>query len=298
MERVQQGLATTVYFTFEAGGTAVNPVPDSATLRILRADGTELLASTPATEAGTGRFSYTLSPTQTALLDHLRLEWTATLGGTAQTIATTVEVVGGFYFTISEAKALEELSTKSAEDIAHGRTLAEEAFEQACGYAFVPRYARTTFSAGFNSILPLSRKPLRTIRAVSEVSSLGGDPSDVSLSDLALTTSGLYRSGGWLAGPNNVTVGYEYGADEPPERVKRAVLLLAKTWLTTGPIDDRATGIPTENGTITLLTPGIRGTVFGIPEVDAVVEQYGIKKAGIHSLSLAPDSNAYYRSAW
>jgi hypothetical protein len=96
-----------------------------------------------------------------------------------------------------------------------------------------------------------------------------------------------------------VVVGYEYGADEPPERVKRAVLLLAKNWLVNGPIDDRATAIPAgeAGGVITLATPGIRGANFGIPEVDAVVEQYRIKQ-GIYSVPLTRAENTYFDTAW
>jgi hypothetical protein len=293
MDAVEQSTTPTVSFTYAEDGTPVNPSPDSATVTVTRADGTALHTNAATTDGGTGIFRYVLSASDTSLLDTLTLEWHI---GT-QTFTTTVQVQGGFYFTIAEAKALTELASKSAADIAAGRTLAEQAFEHATGYTFVPRYTRQTLSAVHGTVLRLPKRPLRSIRAISETTSLGGTPDTLTTTDYAATEDGIYRPGTWTPGPNNVVVGYEYGADEPPERVKRAVLLLAKTWLTTGPIDDRATGIPTEGGTIPLLTPGIRGSTFGIPEVDAVVEQYGVRQ-GIWSLSVTRAENAYFDTAW
>jgi hypothetical protein len=293
VDSVEQNTTPTVSFTYAQDGVAVNPSPDSATVTVTRADGTALHTNAATTDGGTGIFRYALSASDTSLLDTLTLEW---LIGT-QTFTTTVQVQGGFYFTIAEAKALTELASKSAAEIAAGRTLAEQAFEHATGYTFVPRYTRQTLSAVHGTVLRLPKRPLRSIRAISETTSIGGTPTTLTTTDYAATEDGIYRPATWTPGPNNVVVGYEYGADEPPERVKRAVLLLAKTWLTTGPIDDRATGIPTEGGTIPLLTPGIRGSTFGIPEVDAVVEQYGIRQ-GIWSLSVTRAENAYFDTAW
>jgi hypothetical protein len=293
VDSVEQNTTPTVSFTYAQDGVAVNPSPDSATVTVTRADGTALHTNAATTDGGTGIFRYALSASDTSLLDTLTFSW---LIGT-QTFTTTVQVQGSFYFTIAEAKALTELASKSAAEIAAGRTLAEQAFEHATGYTFVPRYTRQTLSAVHGTVLRLPKRPLRSIRAISETTSIGGTPTTLTTTDYAATADGIYRPATWTPGPNNVVVGYEYGADEPPERVKRAVLLLAKTWLTTGPIDDRATGIPTEGGTIPLLTPGIRGSTFGIPEVDAVVEQYGIRQ-GIWSLSVTRAENAYFDTAW
>jgi hypothetical protein len=53
-------------------------------------------------------------------------------------------------------------------------------------------------------------------------------------------------------------------------------MLLTKVWLIKGPLDDRLTSLSTDDGTFTLLTPGVRGSVFGIPEVDATLAQYRV----------------------
>jgi hypothetical protein len=94
----------------------------------------------------------------------------------------------------------------------------------------------------------------------------------------ALTvTSSLVNGYGWSTGFNNVTVGYEHGLDQPPQRLRRAALLLAKVWLLSGPVDDRtSTFTSTEGGTYSLVTPGRGGSMFGVPEVDAAVMDHRI----------------------
>jgi hypothetical protein len=73
-----------------------------------------------------------------------------------------------------------------------------------------------------------------------------------------------------------VTIGYEHGHPVTPERVKRAAIRLAKRWLVEGPVDDRATTFSNDDGTYSLVTPGRRGEFFDLPEVNAVVQQYGL----------------------
>jgi hypothetical protein len=87
VDRIQQNIASTITVTLYRDGTAENPSPDSATVRIVRADGTELVAETAAIDDGTGVFAYTLSPTQTATLDTLTAAWTVEFDGVAQTVS-------------------------------------------------------------------------------------------------------------------------------------------------------------------------------------------------------------------
>jgi hypothetical protein len=51
-------------------------------------------------------------------------------------------------------------------------------------------------------------------------------------------------------------------------------MILTRAWLVSGPVDDRATQIAGDGITIPLSTPGFRGSTTGIPEVDAVIDQY------------------------
>lgn len=275
MDRVLQGAASTISATFYLDGVATDPTPDSATVHITRSDGTDVVAAgTAGTGAGTGKFTYALLPAHTALLDTLTVRWTTVNLGS---ITTTVEVVGGFLFAISEARALKPLDNTTdypAAKIAEYRTLAEDAFEEACGVAFVPRYTRETVETPASGSLVTRWPRVRAIRAAS----VDGDA--LTVDDLTGVIGDRYgvvhRDAVW-GGTSTYTqtvVGYEHGFDRPPPRVSRAVLLLAKAWLVRGPVDERTTSMSTDEGTFSLATPGLRGSVFGIPEVDQVVSEY------------------------
>jgi hypothetical protein len=62
--------------------------------------------------------------------------------------------------------------------------------------------------------------------------------------------------------------------------VSRAGLILLKAWLVgrDRPIDERAiTFNTTDGGTYSLAVPGRNGSVFGHPDVDAVVQRYNMR---------------------
>ena len=175
------------------------------------------------------------------------------------------------YFTVSEFRA--RYSDLTVADgypdttVEEYRVIAEEAFEDAAGVAFEPRTTtRTLYLDDFNDRLFLHPR-LRTVTAVL----IDG----TALTDL----TGLRISESTLAGyrwRGQIVVTYTHGFDAPPARVKQAVMILAKTWMVQGPIDDRATQLGTEDGPINLATPGILGSTFGIPEVDQTLRQYGM----------------------
>jgi hypothetical protein len=294
VDSVEQNTTPTVSFTYAQDGVAVNPSPDSATVTVTRADGTALHTNAATTDGGTGIFRYDLSASDTSLLDTLTLEWHI---GT-QTFTTTVQVQGGFYFTIAEAKALTELASKSAADIAATRTArraglrarhrlhlrpalrapdaqrrprhrpapaeAPAALDPGC-----QRDARASAARRRRSQRPTTPRPPTASTAPAP-----GRPARTTWSSATSTAPTSRRSAS-----------------------SARCCCWRRTWLTKGPIDDRATGIPTEGGTIPLLTPGVRGSTFGIPEVDAVVEQYGVRQ-GIWSLSVTRAENAYFDTAW
>src|SRR5215217_5884268 len=103
MERIAQGRSATLTHTFYVDGVATNPSPDTATVAITRADGTALVPAGAVTDAGTGVVTLTLTPTETALLDTLKVTWTASFGGQSQGFTDYVEVAGGFLFSLSQA---------------------------------------------------------------------------------------------------------------------------------------------------------------------------------------------------
>lgn len=279
---LQNSVATISSQILDSTGAAASPT--DATVTITRADGTIMADAEPAVLGASSVFSYVLSTAETALLDRLTIEWTATNVGTTITY---VEIVGGFFFTVPEArlvKPLDETSTYTASSIVEMRTTVEDAIEEYTG-PLVPRYALETFSGRssryygtYANAGPVLTKPyVRTIRSVMM------DDTALTSSELALLDlNGASVTGyPWTTGYHNVTIGYEYGRDYPPERIKRAALLLAKSWLVAGPVDDRTqTFTSTEGGTYALATPGRGGSIFGLPEVDAAVQAEALPAIG------------------
>jgi hypothetical protein len=54
---------------------------------------------------------------------------------------------------------------------------------------------------------------------------------------------------------------------------------LARSWLVSGPVDDRAStfNAGADGGTYSLVVPGRGGSYFGLPEVDATVQEYNLR---------------------
>ncbi len=150
------------------------------------------------------------------------------------------------------------------------RTLVEESLEDACGVAFVPRYRREIVSGRGTTQIVLSQPRVTEIRSVT----LDG----VAVTPLAAPSAqGVsYMPAGWAQGRGNYVVAYEHGYPFAPARVKYAALRLAKRWMVDSPVDERATSVSTEDGTFSLVTPGMRGAMFDLPEVNAVVQMYDL----------------------
>lgn len=252
MDRVVRGRSATLYHTFYVNGVATDPAPDAATITIVRDNGDIIVSDDLTTnEATPGLVSYTLTPAQNDQLDLLTVTWDAEFGNQPQQFIDRVEVVGGVYFTIAEARQsspLGDTTSYPVQRIVEARAAAEQAIEEECGIAFVPRYARATVN-GDNTYGV--RLPWPAVRAV-RWATVDGATRDVS------TVSGggsgyLFDSAWWPYGHNNIQVGYEHGFDEPPEGIKRAALQYARQILvdaTSQSIDPRAERLITDDGTL------------------------------------------------
>jgi hypothetical protein len=181
------------------------------------------------------------------------------------------------YFTVAEArqvKPLDDAAKYTDGMIEAMRATVESALERRCAVAFVPRTATETLD-GDNARDLVLQWPLPLA-----VTSLAIDGSSTSTTGLVLYRSGIIRRPDrWPAGDGNVTLTYTHGYSQVPPEIKQAALLLTKIWLVKGPVDDRMTSMSTEDGTWTLATPGLRGSVFGVPFVDAVVQAYSLNVA-------------------
>lgn len=278
LERIHQKTPGSVSKQWYEAGVAVDP--GTVTVNVTRADGTVVVTGGSVSGTGTGARTYSITTAVTQLLDTLEVEWVSTDKGT---LYSTVEVVGGFLFTLAEARAIRPLDNTTLYTTAAliaMRTTVEQALEDACGVAFVPRYALETVNGSGTDVLPLKWPKVRAIRSASYT--YNGTASLLSASELGLLSYAAW--GGvtgysWGTGFGNWTVGYEHGHDRPPERVRRAALSLTRSWMVSGPIDDRAStfNAGADGGTYSLVVPGRNGSVFGMPEVDAVVQEYNLR---------------------
>ncbi|MCB5179503.1 hypothetical protein [Streptomyces antimicrobicus] len=200
------------------------------------------------------------------------VEWTA---GATATDRDTFEVVGGFLFTLPEARAsdmdLADPGRFPTVELRHYREVVEDEFERITGRSFVPRTARVEVEADDTRSLFLGYFDLLAVKAVS------GPSGAVDVSGWAVGPSGSIRAPYELADGDRYTVTFAYGFAQVPEDVKRAGLLRLRSVLTAerSGIPDRATAfVAAEGGNFTLATPGRNGYETGIPEVDATLSRY------------------------
>jgi hypothetical protein len=268
LQRVLQGVAAQISTTFYSPpGTVADP--GAVTVTVRSDDGTALATGAATGGTGAAARTFTLTPTMTAQLDSLSVTWTSPTLGTPP--ADRVEVVGGFLFSTVDAEAVIPGATDT--QIQAIRTRVEQAIEDACGCAFVPRYDHATLNGDGTTLLRLGRPYLRRVRWASTVTS--GVTTTLVPADLAalsFSTAGFVSGYTWLTGYGNVLVGFEHGMDRPPEPVKAAALDYARFLLTQDTsIDSRAERLVTDDGTLVF-----GGGATGLPSVDRVIDSYRI----------------------
>jgi hypothetical protein len=261
VQRILRGTAATLRSTkLNSEGEPVTP--GTVTVEVTRWDGSVVIAAGTATVVDGNERTIALTPAQTADLDLLRATWNDT--GDNSTWTTTAEIVGGFFFSIAEArdsdKTLEDAVKYPAAKILATRADVEDECERICGQAFVPRFATYTALGG---VLVLPHPELRRLRSLSVD---GTAYTAAQLEDLFTDESGIV----YVTGRGRVTVSYEHGMDAPPPDLKRAALIRLRSLLnmSKSAVPDRATSFSTETGTFRLSMPGPEYT--GIPEVDSV----------------------------
>lgn len=283
--RILRGTAETLSAAFTVDGTAVDP--GTVTVTITRADGTTLVQGGATGGAGAAPRTYALSTSQTALLDQLTITWTtANLG----TLTTSAEIVGAHLFTISEARAfesgtLENVTTYPQSRIEEDRARITDAFEDICGVSFIPRYRYVRLDSVRDAV-ELPDMYIQTIRSFETRSGSDWTAYDqAAISDLLYDDTGqVWQECSWLsAGRQTVRVGYEYGYRTVPLEIHRAALrLLVSIYGSTQTnFPERATSMSDEFGTFSLATPGLRGSHFGLPEIDAILNRHRATRIGI-----------------
>lgn len=289
--RVQRTMTATLAHTFYVGEVATSAT-GTVSVAVTDANGSSV-ASGNATAAGLG-YQFTL-PAQ-AQLALLTVTWSATVSGVAVVETDQVEIVGGFFWTLTEGRDSDPIFADTAKypaaDMVGFRQEVEEECERICGRAFVPRYRRVVLdgTGTWDIVVPdgadevvagIVLRGVRTVRAAKVAPRVGQTFVALSageLAALAMTADGmLRRTDGrvWTEGIANVVLEYEYGSDAPPADLKRATLLRLRSRanIHRSGVPDRAISFTmAEGGTYRLSTPGASRT--GVPEVDGAYDRY------------------------
>ena len=196
-------------------------------------------------EGGSLKFPKVAAP------DTVRLNW---YKGDDLLFTTFANVVTRHYFDIGALKAMDDtddFADVTEERFWAARQAATEAFEKNARRSFVQQMGTTkTHRGGFVWL----------------------DHNDVCE---VLTPGWKLASDCQAVGPEGpATIRYRYGLTEVPVRVSDAVLALAAYYLRPDVTPARATGEATDAGFIRYTLAGRDGAT-GLPEVDAIIEQFG-----------------------
>jgi hypothetical protein len=185
------------------------------------------------------------------------------------------EVVGGFLFTIPEARNsdidLADRDRFPTAEVRHYREVVEAEFETITGRSFTPRVTRAEVEADGTRSLYLGYLDVGAVAAVD------GPSGPLDATGWAVDPLGFLKAPYELPDGDRFTVTFTYGFVLVPEDVKRAGLIRLRSLLTAerSGIPDRATSfVAAEGGNFTLATPGRGGSETGIPEVDATLKRY------------------------
>lgn len=289
-QQVLRGAAATLSWQYlDQDGEAADP--GVVTVGVTRADGTVVVAAGAAT-AGTGDDprTVTLTAAQTASLDLLVATWTRTADSTTHT--TTIEIVGGYYFTISQLRAREpSLADEQkyvTDDLQALRREIEGEFEAITEVAFVPRYTRQRVDGSGCGHVLLPTTHIRRIVAVAELNSDGttaytwtaGEVGNIRVAEVTGKVYSPARD--FPSGGQNLVVAWEHGYDRAPADIVQAAMLRLRHRATRprSAVPDRASTFQVEGGNVYRLDQAGRHKT-GIPDVDAVLDRYSMAIPGV-----------------
>lgn len=284
IQRVRQSTAATLQVTTTDQYGAGEDRSGAVLVTVTRADGTELVSATSATSAGAGVYTLSLTAADTALLDVLTATWTDVADGVDW--YTYHRIVGGFLFTIGEARAYDDVLNDSAKypdtRLAATRAEVEDEAEWICDRSFVPAYAWLLADGNGTPTITVPLHDLRRVRSCSILETADGPTTTLSAVELAAlalpaNTSSVTRTDGnvFPFGRNNVRLGIEYGLPGPDEMMVRAAITRCRSRL-----NAPKTGLPertrshTDAAGNTYQFTGPDAFRTGVDSVDAVYLRY------------------------
>lgn len=277
-----------------SGDTVVDP--GTVTVTITDADGTAVVTAGATSGATTAPRTYTLTPAQNASLTTYTAVWTSAGDGDAAVVAnsqvtTYAEVVGDLLFGLYEARqfdgaALSNQTIYTDADLIEFRALIADEFANRLGYPAGRRYKRVVVNGNGDDELLITGPDGESIIYLSSIRSISYRTSGTStwtaytateLADVLVEPWGRITRetlGTFAAGRQNIRIGFEHGMTSQHRKwpeINRAAKLVLRDLIVKSNIDDRATSFSDEFGSRTfVVTAGIRGAMFSIPEVNAI----------------------------
>jgi hypothetical protein len=292
LTRVARSAPASLTHTFVVGETPTSAT-GAVTVTITDANGTAVVTNAATVLGQPGVYTYALAGQ--AALARYSVAWTGTFSGSAVTETDWVEIVGGYFFTLADARAsdpsLADATKFPTAALASSRQEVEDECEMICDRAFVPRYRRAILDGtGAPDMLLTdfiwsadgrSAADIRLIRS-AKIAPTVAQPyvplTALQLTATTVTADGMLRrvdGGIWTEGIQNIVIEYEYGWDSPPSELVRAAMVRLRDRLAiplTG-IPDRASSFTAvDGGTFRLDMPG--AFKCGLPMVDAVYSRY------------------------
>ncbi len=270
--------AETISITVYSGETGID-ADGSVTIGIVDTAGNTVVASsTSTTSAGSGVYTYSLAGQSN--LKELVATWSGTWGS-AMEFTTTTEVVGNFYCSPAEVRAMPsitgESSTFPAADLVEAIAYSTELIDNYVGTSFVQRYQRDVLN-GTDS---------QTIRATQmfPTTLLAASIDGTALTSSEITDTALFEDGAMMrkddvwaytSPGNKVLIEYEYGVGKAaPADIAWCAKTLARYWLLeqVSRIPDRAISVQSEIGQIQLAQPGMNRP-SPLPDVNVILNRH------------------------
>jgi len=280
-----RGMPAEIRITAYDGSAIVDP--GTVTVTVTRHDGTTLWSGA-ASGIGTAPRTVALSEADLGSLDFLSITATSSVFGQ---VSAHVPVVGAPLFWIAEARRFDQ--GQLADEVRYPddlliavRARVREAFTSVTGQRFVPELVAVTLDAAGGDTLLLPDVRVTRIRSAAIRNGASWQAlSDDDLANLVIAEPGLFiwTRGTWPEGRGVVRLAYECGWPQPPAEIRRAALRVAASYMGMLPsnLPDRALTLSDELGTFRLATPGVGGSWFGLPEVDAVLQRYRASIPGV-----------------